>query len=392
MGIIGDIVRRSTSSTVRKEDEPYVWPKPEILVDFDIENEKGLCTEEQISRIKACASLPFSLEGYTSLADIINKLEVKVKICEGTPKKDMSYLDNAESYWQDMLHSNKFGEKAYKALKAIEDEKEFWGSHYLRGCYIRRTKTIKLFPEVMAMEYNGERVDELLVTTFAHETMHAYFDRPDHNKYPYAYFVEEPMAEFGMLLYLHETRKPMFLEEWAYIDVKNKTSWYRYGATLHEKYISGDIELRDYLKGYKYDIGEFEIPDFDHCEARALPGYTPSPCARTMTPSSKKRLKVYIPGGISIYEAKSCDTFVKAIDQAIALAGIVTVYNAASAIKAGKPLISDSYEIYRKYRCSKELAFGHCFHVDTDSSDVRKQELLNKLFKKLCLNWKAIIE
>ena len=72
----------------------------------------------------------------------------------------------------------------------------------------------------MKAEPDGKKyLDYLLLTTFVHETMHAYFDRPEHSGFPYAYFVEEPMAEFGMLLFLKETKMPDTLQKWAYEDI-----------------------------------------------------------------------------------------------------------------------------------------------------------------------------
>ena len=92
---------------------------------------------------------------------------------------------------------------------------------------------------------------ELLVSTLAHEAMHAYFNRPGHETFPYIYYVEEPLAEFGMLLYLHETKSKFY--KWAYDDVKSKTTCYKYGANLMDQCLyEGTPSLtRDYLEAYR---------------------------------------------------------------------------------------------------------------------------------------------
>ena len=68
----------------------------------------------------------------------------------------------------------------------------------------------------MKDEYGGQTMKELLASTLAHEAMHAYFDRQGHDRFPYVIRVEEPLAEFGMLLYLHETKQRHYFH-WARI-------------------------------------------------------------------------------------------------------------------------------------------------------------------------------
>ena len=89
--------------------------------------------------------------------------------------------------------------------------------------------------------------------------MHAYFNRPGHEHFPYTMFVEEPLAEFGMLLYLHETSSPYY--EWAHNTVSDKKCCYGYGANIMDQYLGGDKSLRKYLEEYKIFIGEYEMLD-----------------------------------------------------------------------------------------------------------------------------------
>jgi hypothetical protein len=109
---------------------------------------------------------------------------------------------------------------------------------------------------------DASKMDEYLVSTFAHEVMHAYFNRPEHEKYPYAMFVEEPLAEFGMLLYLHETSSPYY--EWAHNTVSDKKCCYGYGAKIMDQYSGGDTSLKTYLEEYKIPIGEYQMSDFSN--------------------------------------------------------------------------------------------------------------------------------
>lgn len=77
----------------------------------------------------------------------------------------------------------------------------------------------------------GLSMYSLLVSTLAHESMHAYFDRTVRHSLPYVGRVEEPLAEFGMLLYLYETNQK-YIFNWARNDVRSKRTYYRYGDAL----------------------------------------------------------------------------------------------------------------------------------------------------------------
>lgn len=106
----------------------------------------------------------------------------------------------------------------------------------------------------MRLVYGGMRMDELLVSTLAHETMHAYFNRPGHDKYPYIYLIEEPLAEFGMLVYLHQTGSSYY--NWAFNDVRGKRTCYHYGADLMALTLKApsNSSYYKYLLGYKKSL------------------------------------------------------------------------------------------------------------------------------------------
>lgn len=249
------IYKRCLTGTPRKED---IMRPTFILIDED-----GLLNTEQKNTLYENAALGFKLDTFNSLADILDQQGVEVHICKGIPERSEKlsedYLDEAEMYWRAKLQS-KYGQKAEKAIGNILKEREYIKSMKLRGCYFPKRKIIELYPEEMATEYKGKRMNELLVSTLAHEVMHAYFDRAEHDYYPYAYFVEEPLAEFGMLLYLQEMGLLDILD-WAKIDVARKQSCYRYGAVLYDQYISWNPFLRRYLEAYKYNINKYEMLD-----------------------------------------------------------------------------------------------------------------------------------
>ena len=209
-------------------------------------------------------------------ANILNTLGVKVRICKGIKWfydfHSRDFLDEIEAYWRRKLSQRL--DLLEPILKRLEDERKWMSAYTFRGRYLPEEKIIELYPDEMEYEWKkyGNPVDYLLLTTFVHEAMHAYFDRPGHSSFAYAYFVEEPMAEFGMLLYLKETGGPEALQKWAYEDVAKKRCCYRYGATLFDQYCDWNISLRSYLEAYKYGISEYEMLDVDKSGERvALP-------------------------------------------------------------------------------------------------------------------------
>lgn len=290
---------RWKAGEVRKEDKMPPFPKPKKLLNMTIFDEKNLLTPGQKTLLLNSASLGFKLGGFTSLADILDKLGVTVHVVPGIVKRSTKYLEEAKEFWEKKLKSQKESEIARKNLQVIDAELEAVSCECLRGCYIRDQKKILLFPEEMATEYEDKCMNELLVSTLAHETMHAYFNRPDHEHFPYVYFLEEPLAEFGMLLYLQETGIPY--TNWASDDVRGKRTCYRYGASLYDKYIFGDSSLRDYLEKYKIYIDEFYIPDVVGGSI-CLP--TPTTSSRRSTPHTPHAIRPSIFGSYDgkIYE------------------------------------------------------------------------------------------
>lgn len=229
-------------------------------------------------------ALPFNLGKFASLDDVLTSQKVDVIVEPGTPLHLIpTALDEAEKYWAEeadrrerLIPVTKDKDAAYqdyqearKNLDEVRDEREQLLKMPLRGLYDPAANVIKLYPEEMMREKNGTCMDELLVSTLAHEIMHAYFNRRGHKNFPYVFHVEEPLAEFGMLLYLQETGSPYY--SWAHQDVSSKRTCYRYGAALMDQYQNGDRELREYLERYKIRLDGYPMPKVDAAGGISIP-------------------------------------------------------------------------------------------------------------------------
>lgn len=247
-----------------------------------ISNADNLLIKKQVDLLKQSASKPFMLGDFVSLDDILTKLKVGVFIEPGKPERVVdSYYDKAIEYWKNVYKKlyemsredeslRNECQKAEVKIWKLNIERKAHSTMRLFGLYDSQNNIIKLFPEAMADADTG-KMDEYLVSTFAHEVMHAYFNRPQHEKYPYALLVEEPLAEFGMLLYLHETHSKYY--DWAHDNVSGKKCCYGYGAVIMDQYLGGDRTLKTYLEEYKIPIGEYQMPDFsDGCVAMPKEG------------------------------------------------------------------------------------------------------------------------
>ena len=242
---------------------------------MNIIDDNHLLSSEECDLLQSHASKPFNMGGYTSLDDIVTKLNVDVVIEQGIPTRSVpSLLYEALRFWEDRAKcikkemeetSEKQKEVLTKELfnvfgiiQFIQGNISSWSRMSLRGLYDPDMNVIKLYPKEMRQEYGGAYIDELLVSTLAHETMHAYFNRPGH-KFAYIPTVEEPLAEFGMLLYLKDTGSSYY--NWAYDDVSGKHTCYKYGANLMDQYLkeSSPFPTRQYLEEFKFKLPAYPI-------------------------------------------------------------------------------------------------------------------------------------
>lgn len=205
-----------------------------------------LLTAIQTQLLHQNAGEPFSFGKFKSLDDILTQLDVEVIIEPGIVYHSVpESLKDAEAFWKGLAkrggETRKLAENTYEEICKEKDEL----SHTLiLGLYDSANNCIILYPEAMMLVDGGMRMDELLVSTLAHETMHAYFNRPGHDKYPYIYFVEEPLAEFGMLVYLHKTGSSYY--GWVRRYVLGKSTCYRYGAQINLSNSSNILFLTNY--------------------------------------------------------------------------------------------------------------------------------------------------
>ena len=251
MSIWSDIQDRSCGKTIRKEDE--------------------LLTKEETLLLQACTLLPFKIGRFSSIDDLLSELGVCIQIAPGIKYHVApSELLQERDYWEKELKKWKEDSPEYNEiqdiLEKIGNEIRAWQAFPIRGEYLSDDKIIKLYPEEMHMERDrdgrktpGLSMYSLLVSTLAHESMHAYFDRTVRHSLPYVGRVEEPLAEFGMLLYLHDTNQ-QYIFNWARNDVRSKRTYYRYGDAL----MSLHLNTAD-AKGYsltRRDLERYKRPVF----------------------------------------------------------------------------------------------------------------------------------
>ena len=245
---------------------------------YDVLGDPALVSKWQ-NLITAFAKRPFNFGGYSSIDDILDKLGVNVILESGIVSERVvpRELKDAEKFWEEEYHKLCEENRGTNNDKIRKDRQiaeinwgmarqsiYFWEKMPLRGCYIPDENVIKLYPDEMKGEYDGKRMEELIVSTLAHEVMHAYFNRPGHNNYPYAVLVEEPLAEFGMLLYLKETNCVFY--DWAKADVASKNTCYRYGANLMDQHLSAgqSSSLRNYLEAYKIMLPAYSVLEINN--------------------------------------------------------------------------------------------------------------------------------
>ena len=250
MSIWSDMEDRSSGDAVRKEDE--------------------LLTKEETLLLQACTLLPFKIGRFSSIDDLLSELGVCIQIAPGIKCHVVpSELLQEKDYWKKELKKWKEGSPEYNEIRDIQEkiknEISAWEAFPIRGEYLREDKIIKLYPKEMYEEYKsdcgktpGLSMYSLLVSTLAHESMHAYFDRTVRRSLPYVGRVEEPLAEFGMLLYLYETNQK-YIFNWARNDVRSKLTYYRYGDALMSLHLAtananGDSLTRRDLEIYKRPV------------------------------------------------------------------------------------------------------------------------------------------
>ena len=144
MGALKRITDEYFGKLLRKEDWLVLLPRKEedidIIDDYDLLNK---CLSEDMSGylrriLQEVVSLDFTLGGYTSLADVLNSLNVKVHLCEGIKEYNSSdkyeFVEKAKKHWKqeffdrpDLLNS---------MLERITKENAWINSARIRGRYL----------------------------------------------------------------------------------------------------------------------------------------------------------------------------------------------------------------------------------------------------------------
>ena len=203
---------------------------------MNIINKVPWITDRELDLLKDNASLSFSLGRFDSLDDILTSLGVNVIL-------ELGDTESTDS-----------------SIKENDPKCKVKASAY----YDTKLNVICIYPDKIQRKSAGHNFDELLVATFAHETMHAYFNRNGVAGCPYALQVEEPLAEFGMLLFLHETNSHYY--QCVYDHVRNKKDCYRYGALLMDQHMKSGPESaeRQYLERYPILLSPKSVIDEDN--------------------------------------------------------------------------------------------------------------------------------
>ena len=253
MSIWSDMQDRSSGDIVRKEDAN--WGRLRFGVDESVK-----LLDSEIVMIIDAALKSFTFGGFSKLDKMLSTLGVTLVISPDTPKRIVpSGISEWVLYWENELQrlekvlgpddkNNQFYKDALEEHEKAKKEVNAWSDMALLGRYDRFQKEIILYPNNMP----GQDREKYLVTTFVHEAMHAYFDRHPRELFPYVATVEEPLAEFGMLLFLKETNNNYY--KWAYDNVVSKETCYRYGAALMDRYEKGDNQIRQDLESYKRKV------------------------------------------------------------------------------------------------------------------------------------------
>lgn len=253
----------------------------------------ALLEVEEENMLRHYAAQPFKLGGYDSLDDIVNSLGIEVVIEEGTCNNWVpDELYDASILWQcigDSLEEEvkglrKYSQKKHRywharaEQKSIDEEIAMWQDMERMGYYDANENQIVLFPEMVdavttknafrnTVPYNkycDEKVKynsfyrsawaEHMLTAFVRAVMHAYFYRYGHARAPYFPFIEEPLTELGVLLYLKKTHSVFY--HWAYADIKEMPTCHRYGIDIMEQYMDlGKRELIfDFFEHFRDDM------------------------------------------------------------------------------------------------------------------------------------------
>ena len=146
---------------------------------MDIINKVDWIPDLKLDLLKDSATLPFSLGDFKSLYDILTTLKVGVILEPGVIElQDYTILKKNLEYWEEEAarlrkreirdaYSEELYQEALRNIEELNYELRVCPKHLARGVYWARKNVIILYPDEMLQEYDGQRMDELLVSTLA---------------------------------------------------------------------------------------------------------------------------------------------------------------------------------------------------------------------------------
>lgn len=253
----------------------------------------ALLEAEEENMLLHYAAQPFQLGGYESLDDIVTSLGTEVVMEEGRcPSWAPDELADVRDFWRfkaqtlepQARHLNKYHHVRQHYFHALhecelaEREMALWKEMKRIGYYDQQRNRIVLFPEMVdeAVAANSlrntapcnEHSDEpvrtfsfyrstwacLMLTAFVRAVLRAYFCRYSHANRPYQPYIEEPLVEFGVLLYLKSTHSVFC--HWTADDIRHMPSCHHLGASIMEQW--QDDRKREliftFLENYRDDL------------------------------------------------------------------------------------------------------------------------------------------
>lgn len=124
MGFFGDMARRDLTGGVKKEDQLRVEAKSPD--NPEKEREEQLIKKYEIAnKITRVADYSFNLDGYNSIRNIIESLNISIKIeCGIKYHKNREDVDHAKKYWESVRERlRRLAEKDqsyYEKLQKVE--------------------------------------------------------------------------------------------------------------------------------------------------------------------------------------------------------------------------------------------------------------------------------
>ena len=195
---------------------------------MEIIDNNGLLSKAYEDLIRATAQQNYWFGNFNCLEDFHLKEDVKIVVerkANGLPVLHRETINKLRG----KITNNRSNDRTKEIDKLINAINNI----VVLGEYKPSENNIYLYLDTINESASNQ--ENLLVTTYIHEMLHAYFKRKGKKDTPYIYDIEEALAEAGMLVFLDQVKDSRL--SWALQNVKNK--W---------------PVLKDYAKGFElYD-------------------------------------------------------------------------------------------------------------------------------------------